>query len=89
MCRVARAPLPPPHPPRRPTPSPARPPTRSPTRSASMPPRVASLVTDYGEQAGHCGYCGQEGQTSVSHGVSADTMTPEAYQALLDRCVCL
>ena len=54
-----------------------------------MPPRVASLVTDYGEQAGHCGYCGQEGQTSVSHGVSADTMTPEAYQALLDRCVCL
>jgi arginine-tRNA-protein transferase len=47
------------------------------------PPRL-SLVTDYGAAASPCGYCGSRADTSWSHGGLAETLTPEAFQELLD-----
>ena len=53
------------------------------------PPALASaglsLVTDYGEAASTCGYCRSAEETSWSHGMQADFLTPETYQELLDR----
>ena len=50
---------------------------------ASNKPAV-TLVRDFGVTASHCGYCGSE-EGSVAHGMSADAMSVEAYQDLLDR----
>lgn len=44
-----------------------------------------SLVTDYGEHGSSCGYCGRGEPASVSHGMMADSLSVECYQALLDR----
>jgi arginine-tRNA-protein transferase len=44
-----------------------------------------SLVTDYGEHGSSCGYCGREEPASVSHGMMAESLSVECYQALLDR----
>jgi len=44
-----------------------------------------SLVTDYGPGASRCGYCGSKQDINWSHGMQADFMTVETYQALLDR----
>lgn len=46
-----------------------------------------SAISDYGEHGSSCGYCGSKRGTSVSHGMMADRLSVEVYQALLDRCV--
>ncbi|PSC67384.1 arginyl-tRNA-transferase 1-like isoform A [Micractinium conductrix] len=51
----------------------------------ALPPGGLSLVTDYGEHGGSCGYCGSKRHTSWSHGMMADTLSVEAYQDLIDR----
>lgn len=51
------------------------------------PPAALSLVSDYGEHGAACGYCGRKaGGPSRSHGMMAERLSVEAYQALLDRC---
>jgi molybdenum cofactor biosynthesis enzyme MoaA len=44
-----------------------------------------SLVADCGECAAPCGYCHSAEETSWSHGMQAEFLTPDAYQELLDR----
>jgi arginine-tRNA-protein transferase len=44
-----------------------------------------SLITDYGPSSSHCGYCGAIEEVNWSHGMQAEFMTVETYQALLDR----
>jgi arginyl-tRNA---protein transferase len=44
-----------------------------------------SLITDYGPGASTCGYCGSKQDVNWSHGMQAEFMTVETYQALLDR----
>lgn len=48
-----------------------------------------SLVQDSGQYASSCGYCGTRAtheDSSWSHGMMAEVLTAEAYQALIDRC---
>lgn len=47
--------------------------------------RPMSVITDYGEAGSSCGYCGSKRPTSVQHGMMAESLSVEAYQALLDR----
>lgn len=53
--------------------------------AAGLPPGGLSLVSDYGEHGGSCGYCGSK-HSSVSHGMMAESLSVEAYQELIDRC---
>ena len=48
---------------------------------------VPSVISDYGEAGSSCGYCGSKRPTSVQHGMMAESLSVEAYQALLDRWV--
>ena len=50
-----------------------------------LAPPALSLVMDYGEGGSTCGYCHTTEDTSWSHGMQAEIMTPETYQELLDR----
>uniref|UniRef100_A0A0E0PN80 Arginyl-tRNA--protein transferase n=2 Tax=Oryza TaxID=4527 RepID=A0A0E0PN80_ORYRU len=44
-----------------------------------------SVVIDYGRRRTACGYCRSTGQTSISHGLWANSLRADDYQALLDR----
>ncbi|KAL5203185.1 hypothetical protein ABZP36_014137 [Zizania latifolia] len=44
-----------------------------------------SAVIDYGRGRTDCGYCRSAGPTSVLHGLSANSLKADDYQALLDR----
>ncbi|CAI9091689.1 OLC1v1026777C3 [Oldenlandia corymbosa var. corymbosa] len=44
-----------------------------------------SVVHDAGRRRSSCGYCGSGGHTSISHGLLAQSLTVDDYQALLDR----
>ena len=48
-------------------------------------PGVPSVIKDYGESCSSCGYCGSKRPTSCTHGMMAESLSVEAYQALLDR----
>jgi molybdopterin synthase catalytic subunit len=50
-------------------------------------PAGLSVIQDYGEAGSSCGYCGSKRPTSVQHGMIAESLSVEAYQALLDRWV--
>lgn len=52
----------------------------------ALPPGGLSLISDYGENGSSCGYCGSKRDSSVSHGMMAESLSVEAYQALIDRC---
>ncbi|XP_059627990.1 arginyl-tRNA--protein transferase 2-like isoform X2 [Cornus florida] len=47
--------------------------------------RGESVVIDVGRRRSSCGYCKSGGRTSISHGLWADSLTVDDYQALLDR----
>uniref|UniRef100_A0A0D9WH45 Arginyl-tRNA--protein transferase n=1 Tax=Leersia perrieri TaxID=77586 RepID=A0A0D9WH45_9ORYZ len=44
-----------------------------------------SVVIDYGRRRTTCGYCRSTGPTSISHGLWANSLKADDYQALLDR----
>ena len=44
-----------------------------------------SLITDYGVGGSSCGYCGSSNDSHYTHGMQAECLTVESYQALLDR----
>ncbi|WVZ98771.1 hypothetical protein U9M48_044162 [Paspalum notatum var. saurae] len=44
-----------------------------------------SVVIDYGRRRTTCGYCRSSGPTSISHGMWANSLKADDYQALLDR----
>ncbi|KAL1197010.1 Arginyl-tRNA--protein transferase 1 [Cardamine amara subsp. amara] len=44
-----------------------------------------SVVDDHGRQRSTCGYCKSSDWSSISHGLSAETLTVYDYQALIDR----
>ncbi|KAL2549648.1 Arginyl-tRNA--protein transferase 1 [Forsythia ovata] len=44
-----------------------------------------SVVIDFGRRKSSCGYCKSGSRTSVSHGLWAQSLTVDDYQALLDR----
>ncbi|XP_006654483.2 arginyl-tRNA--protein transferase 2-like isoform X2 [Oryza brachyantha] len=44
-----------------------------------------SVVIDYGRRRTTCGYCRSTGHTSISHGLWANSLKADDYQALLDR----
>ncbi|KAL5230696.1 hypothetical protein ABZP36_029472 [Zizania latifolia] len=44
-----------------------------------------SVVIDYGRRRTNCGYCRSTGPTSISHGLWANSLKADDYQALLDR----
>ncbi|KAA8534081.1 hypothetical protein F0562_031726 [Nyssa sinensis] len=47
--------------------------------------RGESVVVDVGRRRSSCGYCKSRGNTSISHGSWARSLTVDDYQALLDR----
>ncbi|KAG5557958.1 hypothetical protein RHGRI_008016 [Rhododendron griersonianum] len=47
--------------------------------------RGESVVGDVGRRRSSCGYCRSGGNTSISHGLWAQSLTVDHYQALLDR----
>ncbi|KAF0927475.1 hypothetical protein E2562_033551 [Oryza meyeriana var. granulata] len=44
-----------------------------------------SVVIDYGRRRTTCGYCRSTGPTSISHGLWANSLRADDYQALLDH----
>ncbi|CAH8389714.1 unnamed protein product [Eruca vesicaria subsp. sativa] len=44
-----------------------------------------SVIVDHGRRRGTCGYCKSPARSSISHGLSAETLTVSDYQALIDR----
>jgi arginine-tRNA-protein transferase len=48
------------------------------------PSREDSIVDKCGQYRSHCGYCCDEGDTSVTYGMLAHRLTVDAYQDLLD-----
>ncbi|KQK05989.1 arginyl-tRNA--protein transferase 2 isoform X2 [Brachypodium distachyon] len=44
-----------------------------------------SVVIDYGRRRTTCGYCRSTSSTSISHGLWANSLKADDYQALLDR----
>lgn len=53
--------------------------------SRSRRGRGETVVLDHGRRKGSCGYCRAPDYPSVTHGMSAESMTVEDYQELLDR----
>ncbi|KAK6933024.1 N-end rule aminoacyl transferase, C-terminal [Dillenia turbinata] len=53
--------------------------------SSSSNRRGESVVVDVRRRKSTCGYCRSNGNTSVSHGLWAYSLTVDDYQALLDR----
>ncbi|XP_073121150.1 arginyl-tRNA--protein transferase 1-like isoform X1 [Henckelia pumila] len=47
--------------------------------------RGESVVVDAGRRKSTCGYCKSGARTSISHGLWAQSLTVDDYQALLDR----
>ncbi|CAK9173567.1 unnamed protein product [Ilex paraguariensis] len=47
--------------------------------------RGESVVVDVGRRRSSCGYCRSGGRTSISHGLWAQSLTVDDYQALLDK----
>ncbi|XP_051122811.1 arginyl-tRNA--protein transferase 2-like [Andrographis paniculata] len=47
--------------------------------------RGESMVIDVGRRKSTCGYCKSGAYTSISHGLWAESLTVDDYQALLDR----
>ncbi|XP_078436481.1 arginine-tRNA protein transferase 1 [Wolffia australiana] len=47
--------------------------------------RGETVVLDHGRRKGPCGYCKSSGFTGISHGLSAQTITVDDFQDLLDR----
>lgn len=47
--------------------------------------RGESVVADVGRRRSSCGYCRSGSHTSISHGLWAQSLTVDDYQALLDR----
>lgn len=45
----------------------------------------SSFVAPTGRSVHSCGYCHSAGETSISHGMWAYTITPKGYQDLLDQ----
>jgi len=45
-----------------------------------------SFIAPTGRSAQTCGYCHSSGETSLSHGLWAYSMTPKGYQDLIDAC---
>jgi len=43
------------------------------------------MITDCGAGCSTCGYCKSTEESSWSHGMLAEALTPETYQELLDR----
>lgn len=46
-----------------------------------------ALVRDYGQHLTHCAYCGKN-DASSAHGMTAEDMSVQTYNALLDRLSC-
>ncbi|RID42785.1 hypothetical protein BRARA_J02645 [Brassica rapa] len=44
-----------------------------------------SVIADHGRRRSTCGYCKSPARSSISHGLSAETLTVSDYQALIDR----
>ncbi|CAN8257080.1 unnamed protein product [Cochlearia groenlandica] len=44
-----------------------------------------SVIEDHGRRRSNCGYCKSPSRSSISHGLSAETLTVDDYQALIDR----
>uniref|UniRef100_A0A1J3G286 Arginyl-tRNA--protein transferase n=1 Tax=Noccaea caerulescens TaxID=107243 RepID=A0A1J3G286_NOCCA len=44
-----------------------------------------SVIADHGRRRSTCGYCKSSARSSISHGLSAETLTVSDYQALIDR----
>ncbi|CAG7911924.1 unnamed protein product [Brassica rapa] len=44
-----------------------------------------SVIADHGRRRSSCGYCKSPARSSISHGLSAETLTVSDYQALIDR----
>ncbi|KAJ0266332.1 Arginyl-tRNA--protein transferase 1 [Hirschfeldia incana] len=44
-----------------------------------------SVIADHGRRRSTCGYCKSPARSSISHGISAETLTVSDYQALIDR----
>ncbi|KAG7601294.1 Arginyl-tRNA--protein transferase 1 [Arabidopsis thaliana] len=44
-----------------------------------------SVIDDHGRRRSTCGYCKSPARSSISHGLSAQTLTVYDYQALIDR----
>ncbi|XP_047316079.1 arginyl-tRNA--protein transferase 2-like [Impatiens glandulifera] len=53
--------------------------------SGSGSNRGESVVGDVGRRRNSCGYCKSGGNSSISHGLWANSLTVDDYQALLDR----
>lgn len=51
----------------------------------AAPALPLSVINDCGEHGSSCGYCGSKRDTSVSHGMMAESLSCEAYQRLIDR----
>ncbi|KAL0736515.1 hypothetical protein Bca4012_012725 [Brassica carinata] len=43
------------------------------------------IAADHGRRRSTCGYCKYPARSSISHGLSAETLTVSDYQALIDR----
>jgi hypothetical protein len=56
------------------------------TRDTMLQRPIVSLISDHGEYRSRCGYCSGD-NTSVAHGMAAEVLSVETYQALLDRFV--
>ncbi|XVE69398.1 hypothetical protein DITRI_Ditri09bG0149300 [Diplodiscus trichospermus] len=55
------------------------------TEAINSKSREESVVIDYGCHGSSCGYCKSSGQTSISHGLWAYSLTVNDYQDHLDR----
>ncbi|CAJ2644035.1 unnamed protein product [Trifolium pratense] len=57
---------------------------RNEASSSSKTPKE-SVVVDYGKRRSSCGYCRSPRHNSISHGMLAESLTVDDYQALLDQ----
>ncbi|XXG39593.1 hypothetical protein AAC387_Pa01g0519 [Persea americana] len=53
--------------------------------ASSSRSRGESVVLDHGRRRSSCGYCKSKAPTSITHGLSASSLTVDDYQDLLDR----